>query len=73
MTAEQILAAKKCGDLFSKADKDTVVTEYRRLAKAKKHTKNLSKNRAVFNSDRIGSISYHVEENRPQTPLCFLV
>lgn len=33
MTAEQILAAKKCGDLFSKADKDTVVTEYRRLAK----------------------------------------
>lgn len=32
-TAEKILSAKKCGDLFSKADKDTVVFEYRKLAK----------------------------------------
>lgn len=32
-TADKILAAKKCGDLFSKADKATVVLEYRKLAK----------------------------------------
>lgn len=29
----EILAAKKCGDLFSKADKDTVTREYRDLAR----------------------------------------
>lgn len=32
-TADKILAAKKCGGLFSKADKATVVLEYRKLAK----------------------------------------
>ena len=30
---EKILQAKKCGDLFSRADKDTVTAEYRKLAK----------------------------------------
>lgn len=33
MTAEKILSAKKCGDLFSKADKKAVQQEYRELAK----------------------------------------
>lgn len=33
MLADEILAAKKCGDLFSKADKDTVTREYRDLAR----------------------------------------
>lgn len=33
-TAEEIISAKSCGDLFSKNDKQTVVAEYRELAKA---------------------------------------
>lgn len=33
-TADEILNAKKCGDVFSRGDKDTVALEYRQLAKA---------------------------------------
>lgn len=33
LLADEILAAKKCGDLFSKADKDTVTREYRDMAR----------------------------------------
>ena len=33
-TADEILKAEKCGDIFSRSDKDTVILEYRQLAKA---------------------------------------
>ena len=32
-TADEILKANKCGDIFSCADKKAVISEYRRLAK----------------------------------------
>lgn len=32
-TADEILSANKCGDIFSRADKDTVKTEYRQMAR----------------------------------------
>lgn len=34
LTAQQILSSKKCGDLFSSADKQVVIAEYREIARA---------------------------------------
>lgn len=34
LTAQQILSSKKCGDLFSSADKQVVIAEYRKIARA---------------------------------------
>lgn len=34
LTAQQILSSKKCGDLFSSADKQIVIAEYREIARA---------------------------------------
>ena len=34
LTAQQILSSKKCGDLFSSADKQVVTAEYREIARA---------------------------------------